>query len=218
MITVAACLWEPNQHSRFFSRCYDESWVDKLYRNVASHLTQPFRFALYTDKPRKFEEPIEQRQIEMQNVHYGACMEPFKADEPTLFMGLDTIVVGNIDHLAEYALTASKPAVPRDPFADTGPWKLTNAVVVAPKGCRAMLWDGYAGQNDMDWINTRDVAILDDLFPRQVVSYKGRIQRTGLEEETRVVFFHGPHKAWELAHVGWIARAWHDNVRTKVDA
>jgi hypothetical protein len=218
VITVAACLWDANRHSRHFSRCYDESWAEKLYRNVAQHLTVPFRFKLYTDKTRKLNEPIEQVRLEMKDTHYGACIEPFKADEPTLFMGLDTIVVGNIDHLAKYAMSARKPAVPRDPFADTGPWKLTNAVVIAPAGCRSMLWDGYDNQNDMDWINTRDVAIMDELWPREVVSYKGRIQRTGLEDETRIVFFHGPHKPWELGQVGWIARAWHDNVKREAAA
>lgn len=218
MITVAACLWEPNRNSRHFSRCYDESWVEKLYRNVAKHATRPFRFVIYTDRKRQFCEPIEQRRIEMKDIHYGACVEPFKSDEPMLFMGLDTIVVGNIDHLLDYALTADKPAVPKDPFYPNSPWPKTDAVVLAPKGCRAMLWDGYAGENDMDWINTRDVAVMDDLWPGQVVSYKGRVQFGGLEDETRIVYFHGPVKPHQIPHVGWVAREWHDNVRVKETA
>ncbi len=214
VLTVTTCLWTANQHSRHFSRVYDESWAEKLYRSFAKNLTRPFRFVCFTDKQRTFAEPIEQERLIMQNPHYGACMEPFTLDCPQIFVGLDTIVVGNIDHLADYAMTASKPAIPRDPFAGVGPWERTNAVVIAPAGCRKMLLDGYAGENDMDWINTRDTDLLDDLFPQQVMSYKGRIQRTGLEEETRIVYFHGPHKAHELGQVGWIAREWHDNGRT----
>lgn len=210
MLTIAACLWDVNKHSRSFSRCYDESWADKLYRGVARHLSVPFRFVIHTDRERVFAEPIEQVAIEMDPPHYGACMEPFKADQPTLFMGLDTIIVGSLDAIADYALNGDKPAVPRDPFAGVSPWERTNAVVVAPKGCRAALWDGYAGENDMDWINTRDTVLLDELFPRAVSSYKGRIQHCGLEDETRIVYFHGPHKPHELAHVGWIGRHWHD--------
>lgn len=213
MLTVAACLWDANRHSRSFSRCYDESWADKLYRGVARNLTRPFRFVIHTDRQRRFEEPIEQVRIDMGVPHYGACMEPFKADEPTLFMGLDTIITGSLDALADYCMSADKPAVPVDPFKGASPWDVTNAVVAAPQGCKAMLWDGYAGQNDMNWINTRDVALLDELFPRAVVSYKGRIQYCGLEDETRMVFFHGAQKPHELAHVGWIGRLWHDNVR-----
>ncbi len=32
MLTVATLFWQPNVASRDFSRCYDESWVEKLYR------------------------------------------------------------------------------------------------------------------------------------------------------------------------------------------
>lgn len=209
MLTVTTCLWEANQHSRHFSRCYDESWADKLYRGFARNLTVPWRMVVLTDRLRKFEEPIQQVGISMVDVHYGACMEAFKLDCPMIFCGLDTIVVGNCDALAEYCLTATKPAVPKDPFYPNSPWPRTNAVVLAPAGCKAMLYDGYAGENDMDWINTRDTDVIDDVFPEQVVSYKGRIQRGGLQPETRVVFFHGPHKPWELGHVGWVHRHWH---------
>lgn len=210
MITVAACLWSPNEHSSSFSRCYDESWADKLYRGFARNLTVPWRMVVFTDRERAFQEPIEQMRLEMTKPHYGAMIEPYKLDCPMIVVGLDTIVVGNCDALAAYCMSASRPAVPKDPFFPASPWKLTNAVVLAPAGCKAMLYDGYAGQNDMDWINTRDVAVMDDLFPGQAVSYKGRVQYVGLEDETRVVFFHGAVKPHELPHVGWVARHWHE--------
>lgn len=218
MITITSCLWDANSNSRHFSRMYDESWADKLYRNFAKNLTVPFRFVLFTDRPRTLQEPIEQQQIEMQDIHYGACIEPFKLDCPQIFVGLDTIVVGNIDHLADFAMKTCKPAVPHDPFYPNSPWQRTNAVVIAPAGCKAMLYDGYAGENDMDWLNTRSTGVLDDFFPDEIVSYKGRIQRLGLEESTKIVFFHGPHKMSDLPHVGWIAREWHDNVKQKAHA
>lgn len=210
MLTVTTCLWSANEHSRPFSRCYDESWADKLYRGFARHLTRPWRMVVFTDRERAFHEPIEQMRIEMETPHYGACIEPFKLDCPQLFVGLDTIVVGNCDALADYCLTADKPAVPRDPFYPASPWKMTNAVVLAPAGCKAMLYDGYAGQNDMDWINTRDVAVIDDFLPGQVASYKGRVKNVGIEPATRLVYFHGPEKPQQLPHVGWIARHWHE--------
>lgn len=219
MLTIATCLWDANAASKAFSRMYDESWADKLYRGFRWNLTREFRFVVYTDRERVFSEPgIEQARIEMNPPHYGAMIEPFKCDDPCIVVGLDTIVVGNCDALADYCLTADKPAIPRDPYVGVSRWQRTNAVVLAPKGCRAMLWDGYAGENDMDWINARDTALLDDVFPGAVVSYKGRVQHCGLEPENRIVFFHGPAKPQELPHVGWIKRAWHNNVKQGVAA
>lgn len=208
MLNVACCLWDANEHSRHFSRGYDESWANKLYAGFQKHLTRPFRFVVFTDRERQFAPGIEQERLWMNPPHYGACTEPFRTDEPTIFCGLDTIVVGNIDHLADYALTAAKPAIPRDPYAGVSRWARTNAVVIAPKGCKAMLWDGYANENDMDWINTKDTDLLDERFPNEVVSYKGRIQYCGLEAETRMVFFHGAAKPSDLPHVGWVHRNW----------
>lgn len=216
VLTVTTCLWDANEHSRHFSLCYDETWPEKLYRSFKRNLTAPFRFVVFTDRPRTYaEKAIEQEQIQTKPAHYGACIEPFRLDCPQIFCGLDTIVVSNIDHLAAYCESADKPAIPRDPFEGVSPWARTNAVVLAPAGCKAMLHDGWGGQNDMDWINTRETVLIDDLFPRQVVSYKGRVQRLGLEEETRMVFFHGPHKAHELGQVKWIADAWHNEGRQR---
>lgn len=212
MLTIATCLWDANAASRSFSRIYDESWAEKLYRGFARYCPSPFRFVVYSDRERVYGEPIEQARIEMSPPHYGAMIEPFKNNEPCIVVGLDTIVVGDVSALAEYCMTADKPAIPRDPYVGISRWQRTNAVVLAPAGCKAMLWDGYAGENDMDWINTRDTALLDDVLPGACVSYKGRVQHCGLEPENRVVFFHGPAKPHELPHVGWVGRHWHDNL------
>ena len=45
MLTVVAPLWDANEKSLSFSRCYDESWVEKLYAGFCRHLTRPFRFS-----------------------------------------------------------------------------------------------------------------------------------------------------------------------------
>lgn len=207
MLTVTTCLWEPNDASHTFSRCYDETWVNRLHAGFQRNLTRPFRFVCFTDRDRVFAPGVEQMRLRDPEPHYGACIEPFQLDAPMIFCGLDTVIVGNIDHLADYAMRATKPAVPKDPFP-TSPWEKTNAVVLAPAGCGAMLWDGYAGENDMDWINTRDVDLLDTLFPRQIVSFKGRVQWIGVEDETRIVYFHGMRKPHELTGLDFIREHW----------
>lgn len=207
MLTVSTCLWDANEHSHNFSRCYDETWANRLYAGFRRNLTQPFRFVVWTDRERRFAPGIEQARLTQAEPSYGACIEPFQTDEPQIFCGLDTVIVGNCDALADYVMSAAMPAVPRDPFP-TSRWERTNAVVLAPKGCRAALYDGWADENDMDWINTRKTALLDDLFPRAVVSYKGRVQFVGIEDENRIVYFHGMRKPHELTRLDFIREHW----------
>jgi hypothetical protein len=208
MLIVSTCLWDANDASHAFSRCYDESWANKLFAGFRRNLNRDFRFVVYTDRKRRFAKGIEQRRLSMKEPHYGACIEPFASDEAQIFCGLDTVIVGNCDHLADYCLTADKPAVPKDPFY---PELTTNSVVLAPKGCRAMLFDGWSGQNDMDWIRSRDCALTDTLFPRQIASYKGRVQWVGIEDETRIVFFHGVRKPHELDRIDFIKEHWRED-------
>jgi hypothetical protein len=205
VIVVATLLWDANDRSLSFSRCYDETWVEKLHAGFRRHLTVPFRFICFTERPRQFSVGIETQWIEGEP-SYGSVIEPFKLNEPMILVGLDTIVVGNCDHLAAYAIGGNKLAVPRDPFY---PEKVCNGVALAPQGCRHV-WDKFPGGNDMDWIRAQDVAVIDDIFPGQVCSYKGDIKKNGLTADTRIVYFHGADKPHQMAHVGWIWREWHE--------
>ena len=211
MITVACCLWAPNKHSLPFSRHYTETDVEKLYRGFARNLSVPLRFVCFVDYPRNFAEPIEQELIEGEP-NYSSMIQPFKLNEAMILVGLDTIVVGDCNHLAAYAIGADKPAVPRDPFF---PEKVCNGVALVPAGNDWVFNAQPEGENDMEWIRKLwaqgKFAVIDDIFPRAVVSYKGHTKKHGLEDETAIVYFHGKEKPAELPHVGWIARHWHDN-------
>lgn len=209
MINIACAFWDANRLSKQFSRHYTEADVCALYRGFKKHLTQPFRFVCWSEKERDYAEPaIEQRSLAAETPSYGALTQCYELNEPTIMVGLDTVVVGNCDHIADYCLTAEKPAVPFDPFK---PETVCNGVTLVPAGCD-WLWTQYEGQNDMDWI--RDlwkagrVTTFDHLFPGQIVSFKASVRDTGLTPETRIVYFHGEHKMHELPHIGWIARHW----------
>jgi hypothetical protein len=205
MITIAACLWDANDHSFPFSRCYDESWVDKLYRGFRRNLTQPFRFVCFTERARHFAEPIEQEPLCMREPDYGAFTEPYKLDVPMILCGLDTVIVGKVDHLAAYALMGGELAVPRDPFA---PQRACNGVALVPRGKKETMWDDFDGRNDMEWIRANEHVFLDDIFPGQIVSYKGHVQHFGLEDDARIVYFHGPQKPHELGRLDWVQEHW----------
>lgn len=207
IITITTLLWDANRRSLPFSNMYDESWAEKLYRGFKRNLTVPFRFLVFVDYPREFSErAIEQELLGVKEPGYAACIEPYRLNEPMILVGLDTIVTGNCDHLAAYCIDAAKVAVPRDPFY---PEKVCNGVALVPAGKRGEFYDAFEGGSDMNWIRSRDVAVIDDIFPGQVLSFKRHVRVDGLQD-ARIVYFHGEHKPHELAHIGWIARHWHE--------
>lgn len=205
-VTIATLLWDANDKSFSFSRMYDESWVEKLYRGFERNLTVPFRFVCFTDKHRRFAEKIEQEPIWSEgDIGYDSCIQPYRLDAPMILTGLDTVVVGNCDALAAYCMTAKTVAVPRDPFA---PHRACNGVALVPGGKKKEFFDDHDGENDMEWIRLNEHAFIDDLFPKAVVSYKGYTQHFGIEDETAIVYMHGADKPHELMHLDWVREHW----------
>lgn len=204
MLKVVTLLWDSTAASHDFSRCYDESWVCKLYDGFARHLTRRYQFVLFTDRRRHFgSRDVTQILIDSIPPSYGACIEPYRLNDPMILVGLDTIVTGSIDHLADFCLTSSMLALPEDPFH---PVTVCNGVALVPAGCREVfsLWNG---ENDMEWMRRQRFKVIDTLFPGQVVSYKGTAKHYGLRD-ARIVYFHGHEKPHELPEVEWIGRHW----------
>lgn len=212
MIAIASMLWDANEHSGQFSSCYDESWVEKLYRGVARNLTQPFRFILWTDRERQFYAPIEQRFIQARRPDFSSCIEPYSYDGAMIVFGLDTIVCGNIDHFADYALAGNELAVPRDPiYTDIA----CNAVALVPAGKKAVMYDRWRNENDMEWVRDNPHVFIDDMWPGQVLSHRVQIrgeghvsQPTRYPPDLRICYFHGRGKPHELEADGFIQRHW----------
>lgn len=207
MITIACAFWDANSLSKQFSRHYTEADVCALYRGFKRNLTVPFRFICWSEKDRDYAETaIEQRRLQDEKPSYGSLTQCYELNEPTIMVGLDTIIVGNIDHIAAYCIEGSKPAVPMDPFY---PNEVCNGVTLVPGG-NDWLWTQYPGNNDMDWIRDNwragKIIAFDDLFPGQVLSYKRHVHERGVPEDARIIYFHGEKKPHELQHVGWITR------------
>jgi hypothetical protein len=190
---VATLLWDANNGSKSFSSMYDEAWVEKLYRGITRNLTRPFHFVCYSDRPRDFAEPIEVKLMRSQKPTYADCIQPFEMAVPMLLMGLDTVITGNIDDLADYCLTADVMALPRDPYK---PEQSCNGVCLVPAGYEHV-WTDRTGENDMVWMRKQRHVFIDDLFPGQVQSYKGAVKAGGLGD-TRICYFHGREKPHEL--------------------
>lgn len=203
MITVCSLFWEANGKSLPFSRMYDEVWVERLFRGFARNLTEPFQFVLFTDRCREYEEPI--KQVVMPTLGaggYGDCVLPYSLNLPMILVGLDTVIAGNIDHLARYCMTGQTLMLPRDPFR---PQIACNGVALVPAGMENVA-NTNNGENDMDWVRSFPHLYIDDKWPGQVVSYKGHVKAKGLGD-ARIVYFHGLEKPHQIDET-WLKTHW----------
>jgi len=204
MLTVATLFWQPNKSSFAFSSMYDEAWVEKLYRGFRRNLTQPFNFVCYTDKLRKYQHwEIGQKLLKSAVPGYGDCIQPYEMNEPMILVGLDTIVCGNIDHLADYCLQQHRFALPRDPYK---PERACNGVALVPAG-HGIIAEMHRGENDMVWVRKFPHAFIDDWFPGEVLSFKEHYKR-GQTQNARIVYFHGEEKPHQLLNNALVRNHW----------
>lgn len=202
MLTVATCFWTANAKSAPSSRCYDETWVDRLARGFARNLTIPHRFVALTDKPYAFAAGVEQERLTAAEPGWECMIEPFRIEGPLIVVGLDTIVRSNIDHLARWCFTGNKIALPRSP----GKPYACNGVALVPPG-QTGIHARWRGENDMEWLRAQPHVFIDDLWPEQVVSFKQYARPRG-PRSSRIVYFHGDPKPHQLADVPWVAEHW----------
>jgi len=202
-LIVATLLWDANGNSKSFSRMYDESWVHKLYWGAKRNLTKyRMEFHCWVDRPRDLEPWIKQHLIRSACPGYGDCIQPFEMNRPMILMGLDTIITGNIDRLADYCFRASKVALPKAVYKNN---TVCNGVALIPAG-NADIYTRWNGENDMEWLRRQPYAVIDDLFPGAVISYKRDVKKRGVGGAA-IVFFHGEEKPHQL-NEEWIKEHW----------
>jgi len=196
-LKVCCVLFNRNSKVHPFSRMYNEEWVEKLYRGFKRNLTVDFRFVVFVDRWRTFQE---QKIVQKKLIHppfgYHSCVEPYCTEGPMIMVGLDTVVVGNVDFLASHLDKTDRLALPTDPYHSE---KACNGVALVPKGVPEPIYRRWVQtkQNDMELICSQPHDRIDDLFPGKVVSYKGHVLKNGLGD-ARIVYFHGAKKPHEI--------------------
>lgn len=190
-------------------------YVHNLRRCVRANLTVHHKFYVVTDdvatnypkmlvKPARFRGWWEKLRL----------FKPGMFEGRVLFLDLDTIILGNIDHLAAYD---GHFACPHDFWNPKG---LGPAVMLFDPQWAGFIYEEWAAcgfpmtdpRGDQAWIENRnqgrmrrEVDILQDLFPGQFVSYKSSCTK-GVPEGARVVCFHGKPRPHEAG--GWVADHW----------
>jgi hypothetical protein len=206
MINICTILWSPNESSASFSH-YTEEHVEKLYRGFRRNLTIPWTFHVWTDYPRMlYGVEALQHPITRDPPDYRDCLQLYELDEPSIQVGLDTVITGNIDHLAQWCLAepaGSPVALPRDPFH----WsRACTGVQLVPQG-HAGIWNPDKITNDMEHMRAQPHRFIDDLFPGQVQSWKCAVKLNGQLDDTRICYFHGDQKMGQVTEP-WMTEHW----------
>lgn len=206
MINICTILWAPNEASASFSH-YTEDHVEKLYRGFKRNLTIPWRFHVWTDQPRMFYNvDCQQHQIGRETPDYRDCLQLYALGAPSIHVGLDTVITGNIDHLAQWCIDQpprGPVALPRDPYH----WsRACTGVHLVPQG-HAGIWSPDKITNDMEHMRAQPHVFIDDLFPGQVQSWKCAVKLNGRLGDTRICYFHGEDKPGQITE-DWLLKHW----------
>lgn len=135
---------------------------------------------------------------------FGPDVEP----RPTLFLDLDTVLVGDCTELIA-SLRGVPFAILRDVYRGrTDPRAMQSSVMYWERDMR-WLFDGFAKEaetiidtlrGDQDYLeralSAEPVRYLQDISPC-FASYKADIQRRGLRPSDRVIVFHGRPRPWD---------------------
>lgn len=215
-----------------FSDGYDATWADKLYRGLSRHYTGPFDFYVFTDKDIYNFQENEKRNfyheyLEEPDLEWGTLMEPLKLHEQgcrIIVMGLDTVIVGNIDKIIQTKLFDYGVGLPSDPYQ---PKEICNAIAIFDPKEAQRLWINwitkldfhiqntlYFGQlSEMAYLRTmcNDIAIrLDLAYPGEILSYKAHVRgHKDAKTNARIVYFHGlPKCGSPKIEEKWINKNW----------
>lgn len=205
VLTVCSLLWDANGRSEAFSRAYDETWAARLFAGFRRHLTIPHRCVLYTDRPRQLPAHIDQVvQSDLGLAGYGDCVRPYQMNAPMILVGLDTLIIGNIDKLGRWCLeNPGALALPKHPYNE-----LSINGVQLWGGHNPAIYDDWRGENDMDWMRLQDHVRIESLWPGRVVSWKAHVREGRAPKGARIIYFHGHAKFPRLRKEPLIRKHW----------
>lgn len=215
IVPVIACVLKRNA-------VYTAEYVNNLYRMVKANTTVDFDFVCFTDDASDLLAQI--RTIPLKNGYSGWWnkIEMFNKehleDRNIFFMDLDTIIVGNIDHIIsrKYEMAGLRDFYHPSRFASgvmawqqRGRYKIYERFVL---NSRKIIANTTMG--DQEYIGScigSGVDFFQDLFPNQIVSYKAHCLKGGQEiipEGARIICFHGVPKPADLKINSLIRKYW----------
>lgn len=199
---------------------YTADWVASLQRAVSRHLSVPHVFKCLSDVPV----PCERIALEHDWPGWFAKIELFRpgvVQGPTLYLDLDTVIVGSIDRLAsfpyEFAIMRNfhQPWMPGSAvmwFAMRAPERVYSAFKDNPEHYISLYSDTsqglcYRGDQAFIWdALDRRVDYLSDKVPGLIRSYRLHCM-AGVPDGCSLVAFGGQKKPSTVPDE-WVRRAW----------
>jgi uncharacterized Rossmann fold enzyme len=245
MVTFACVLYQGEDVPAHSKGIFTEEWVDRLYRGIKRNCTRDFRFVCFVDRDDyEFKEPVETKKLCMPYRNMFSLLEPFREDMGrVVFMGLDTIIVGNIDWLADYSgpfMMLRDPYFPERDCSGVMAFPYTPEVwekFVAAHEQHAKEQTMFGFPSDMIFLDAvphetleatdfgPSLADASEMMgaesvrlarPRRggIYSYKVHC-RNGLPKDACIVYFHGKEKPHELFDLEWVEKHWGEPMMTK---
>lgn len=198
---------------------YDQTWVTRLKKAVSRHLSVPHKFACLTDTPV---EDTTCYALEHDWPGWWAKMEIFRpgvVQGPTLYLDLDTVLVGSIDALSDLPydfammrnlMNAYMPGSAVMWFRKA-PHKVYETFKEDPQHWMSFIaqnaHDSYRGDQAVIWeVMDRKVEYFTDKLPGLIRSYR-RHCMAGVPEGCSVVAFGGSMKP-STVQDKWVKEAW----------
>jgi len=205
---------------------YDAQYVLRLRNSVARNLTRPYSFRILTDTLDGEVPPEEKVELVHGWPGWWSKLELFRpklfAEGRVLYFDLDTLIVGNIDHLANVSLPKGEL------------YMLRGFRHPARRGSGVMVWEGQLDKLYNHFVRHSDMMLagagknrsfgdqlaiksaLASEYKREplavqdicsgIYSYKNHC-REGLPEGARIVCFHGEPRIHNVTQK-WVVDAW----------
>lgn len=204
------------------SRDFRPEQVARLYAGVRKHWTGALDFVCLTDTPVGVP-GVEEIPLGHPWPGYWAKLalfEPGVLAGPVLYFDLDTMIVGPLTDIAARARLTMLRALNK-----RGDYTAMSGLMLLPEGVRGPVWGRWirapktyirrhvwGAPSHYSW---GDQGFLEDAFraikrrirywqqdlPGQVESYRKQVAKRGaVGRDTRVVYFHGSPRPWEI---GW---------------
>lgn len=192
---------------------YDHRWVNRLYKAVRANLTIPFRFVCYTDDANGVQCATKPLPRGLRGWYAKLSLfRPALMSGPVLYLDLDSLILGNLDFVAEYK---GDFAILRDFYRPDG----YGSGVMLWNQPQPQVWEKWleAGMpehplGDQGWMEALvpNADRLQDVFPGRFVSFKVHCENgmKPLDPRAAVLSFHGSPKNDSFPDDHWISRRW----------
>jgi len=206
-----------------WARAYDPSWVNKLYNGIKRNTSDPYpHFVCFTDKTYRFDEDILPVRLKDPEAGFGCLAEAWRGDytaeRRVCVLGLDTIILGNIDEIMQTELPSGIGLL-RDPYV---PNQVGNMVGLYDESACGMLWNLWQLNSDMtdqnflrSLVGVVGATLLNDKYPGEILSYKVDLRggrwggSEGDKEKLKILYFHGNPKPHEVVEKSpWLKENW----------